>query len=521
MAKKDKSYSLTIYLIKPNISRQECLTAERATTEYPFTFPDQTDGYLHIEKSAASSPRWLSLLSTAVTNLPHLTTSSASAVLFTSRKGRLFALTFGYGRALLVPGSWEEDFGLKVTLNSVDTSKLRTVDLVTLDAIGQHSRIQASREATIGDFGLDVDQDLLRAVTGKPLDASLGKLLTGKDALSVTLSLSFEKIPALLESYLSQAASTKYKVAFPWIDQIHQVADPDKVAELDTALMGRLMSQNFTRLWLAIPEIIDWTRTEGFKYRDAQNAMLLDDVHIVTFVEEFGVPGSADVRLLKKRNIYAISQETGEVFARWTVYRCLYCEIDLGQKTYLLNNGKWYRVGTKFRDRVNGEFAKTPISTIALPDYKDKSEGEYNSRVAVEASGKYALMDQKLIQCDGYRDKVEFCDLLATTKSIIHVKRYGGSAPLSHLFAQAIVSGTLFKRDADFRKKVNSLVPDAFRPVTEVPTLNEFEVVLAIVSASKKPGLVLPFFSRVNLNTSRARLEDLGYRVSLAKIQGQ
>jgi hypothetical protein len=37
--------------------------------------------------------------------------------------------------------------------------------------------------------------------------------------------------------------------------------------------------------------------------------------------------------------------------------------------------------------------------------------------------------------------------------------------------------------------------------------------------SKSKHDLVLPFFSRVNLNNARNRLLDLGYRVSLAKIQ--
>lgn len=56
------------------------------------------------------------------------------------------------------------------------------------------------------------------------------------------------------------------------------------------------------------------------------------------------------------------------------------------------------------------------------------------------------------------------------------------------------------------------------RSVLKVPTPKEYEVVLEIGSKSKK-DLVLLFFSRVNVNDTRARLEELGYDVSLWKIQ--
>lgn len=198
---KDLTHSLTIYLIKPGTSRSECLNKLRKTTEHTFTLPDGTQGSVFTDTIPPHSPKWVGLLSQAVPSLPLLRSSNASAVLFFHRGKRLFALTFGYGKSLLIPGSWDEDFGLKVTVNTVDSNRIRTVDRATLDAIGQHSRIQASREAKIGEFGLDLEQDFLRAVTGVPLDKTLGKQLTGKDALNVKLPITIEKLPALLDRF--------------------------------------------------------------------------------------------------------------------------------------------------------------------------------------------------------------------------------------------------------------------------------------------------------------------------------
>jgi len=162
-----------------------------------------------------------------------------------------------------------------------------------------------------------------------------------------------------------------------------------------------------------------------------------------------------------------------------------------------------------------------PHAAIELPDYKDKSEGEYNIRVAAENADDFALMDDVHIQCGGQYDKVEFCDLFGKSKTIVHVKRYAGaSAPLSHLFAQAVVSGSLFRRDPQFRADVNELLPEPFRPVIDEPQPEQYEIVIAVVSKSQR-ALVLPFFSRINLTNARTRLLDLGYRVSLKKIQAQ
>ena len=467
-------------------------------------------------------PKWYKFLSAAIENLPAVLSSSASAVLFVSTSNRLFALTFGYGRSLLTPGAWEEDFGLKVTLNSVDRTKIKTVDRITLDAIGQHSRIQASRDASIGEFGLDLEQDFLRAVTGKSLDPALGTLLTGKDALTATVTISPEQIPELLRLYLAQSESDAYKAAFPWVDQIHEVKNPSKIADLDTSLVERLKSNDHSRLWLCIPEIIDWSRIEAIKYRNSGKAKQFSDVHVNDWLSEIGGAANISTDALRKRyRVFAMAQDSEDVYDQWTIYRCIYCEIDEGDETYLLTNGKWYRVGTDFRERVNAQFNAVPHAAIELPDYKDKSEGEYNIRVAAENADDFALMDDIHIQCGGQYDKVEFCDLFGKSKTIVHVKRYAGaSAPLSHLFAQAVVSGSLFRRDPQFRADVNGLLPEPFRPVNDEPQPEQYEIVLAVVSKSQR-ALVLPFFSRINLTNARTRLLDLGYKVSLIKIQAQ
>jgi uncharacterized protein (TIGR04141 family) len=517
---KDTTHSLTIYLIKPGTSQSECLNKLRPATEHGFTLFDGTQGSVFTDSIPPHSPKWVGLLSKVVPNLPALLSSNASAVLFLPRKERLFALTFGYGKGLLIPGSWDEDFGLKVTLNAVDSNRIKTVDRATLDAIGQQSRIQASREAKIGEFGLDLEQDFLRAVTGVPRDETLGKQLTGKDALNVKLPITIEKLPALVDRYMAEAESKAYKEIFPWMDQIHLVISPTKVAELDATMIDRIRAEDSRGLWLSIPEIIDWTEIDSFKYRDSRSARTYPDVHIHEFLNDVGGSKNISLELVKKgRHILAVSQQTGDVFDAWTVYRCLYCEIDQGSETYLLNNGKWYRLGADFRERINEQFTKVPRRDLGLPTFTDKSEADFNARIATSFPNRFALLDRKEIKCGGQYDKVEFCDLFDNEKRLIHVKRYAGaSAPLSHMFAQAVVSASLLRRDSDFRQEVVGYLPPEFQGLIREPSADEYEVVLAIVSTSKK-DLMIPFFSRVNLNNAWLRLQDLGYKVSLAKIQ--
>jgi len=91
---------------------------------------------------------------------------------------------------------------------------------------------------------------------------------------------------------------------------------------------------------------------------------------------------------------------------------------------------------------------------------------------------------------------------------------------LSHLFAQGVVSATAFIGDAKFRQEVNQLLPTGMRikALSRRPTAADYEVAYVIASRSLKP-LSLPFFSRVTLRNAEIQLSNLGFHVSLTKVQ--
>ena len=114
---------------------------------------------------------------------------------------------------------------------------------------------------------------------------------------------------------------------------------------------------------------------------------------------------------------------------------------------------------------------------------------------------------------------MEFCDVYSNRKELIHIKRYGGSATLSHLFYQGVVSAEYFQMDVAYRKLIHDKLKPAFRNFdpNDRPERDEYHVVFAIISKSDKP-LTMPFFSKVGIRHALRRLRGFGYQVSLAKI---
>ena len=526
MPQKPKSRSLTVFLLKdPPKEAAELLKHSDALTQYPVLANEQSSGRLYVAPSDDRRPGWVSFFEGAAAIDPAIArNASTAAVWLLEVEGRQFALTFGYGRNLLKPGVYEEDFGLRVTLNAVDPDKIKAIDRMTLDAVAQQSRIQAIRDANMSEFGLDVEQDLLRAVTGAPVDeATLGHRLTGRDALQLTVPIEISAISPLLSRLLIEHAKDDFRTRFPWIEQIHEVDDPTRKAELDLQLIGKLKKQTLDGVWLAVPEMIDWESLAGFKYRSPKKALLHDDIHALTFLSEVGNPDEIDEYALKKRyHITAIANDSEAVVKQWPVYRCFYCEVTDGPETFLLNNGRWFRIATDFVKRINDAVNQITDSDLELPPYQDKSEPSYSRRVAETSAGILALMDSKLVGSASLPNRIEFCDLYSAARHVVHLKRYSSSSALSHLFAQGVVSAKLFLNEIDFRRELNGILPLSHRlaDADARPVASNYKIVFGIISKSKKK-LVLPFFSRVNLKNAHSSLRGMGFEVALCKIPSE
>lgn len=514
-----KTQNLSIFLIKEDFkSSDQIITDNPRIKEHTIEVDGVAVGQLFVQRIPPKPPRWACFFDGCIDVSEIGNVATTSAVLLVENNGRMFAITFGHGRYLLKTDCWEERFGLRVTLNCIDENKVRCIDKKTFDAITKQSKEQASRDALPQDFGLDIEQDLLRAVTGKPVRELHGARMSGMDSLHVAIKAEISDVSDLLSEYYVKFNDDTYKKTFPWVDHIAEVKSKGLIADLDKNLADHVRDGKHQKIWLSVPEIIDWDDVSGFRYSLRANKPEFSDIHLDKFIESLDDNADINIDLLKARRIHCISNEGFEKY-KWTAYKCLYGEISLNSKIYLLSGGKWYIVDTDYVQTVNDSFRTTPQYEKTLPGYDHMSETEYNSRVASLSPNDYALMDRKFIYHGGGQSKFEFCDLYTLKKDIIHVKRYGGSSVLSHLFAQGLNSAELFQTDPEFRQKVNAKLPEAYQipdPLKR-PEYGEYRVVYAIVS-DIDGDLELPFFSKLSLKNARRRMEGFGYKVALSKI---
>jgi len=517
----ESAESLTIFLAKDGISDPSSLLKSTAGLK-AFKIKDDGGelGTLYIQPRKSHVPRWAEFFRGQVDEKEFGRAASAAAVLVVPVEARTVLLTFGQGRHIVDPQSVEDRFGRRVSLNSIAEDRVRSIDKQNFETLGRLTRVQSSKESRPADLGLDTDEDLVRTLTGAPKTEALGKALSGVDSLHAMVAVDLHSLRKLLLDYVKQFGKDSYKKTFPWADHITAVSNSELIDALDDLMLARINAKDFERCWLAVPEPINWSTVLGFRFRRGAKQPIHYDISFETFLATVDDVKDLSIPLLKRRDVHCVGADDVVLFS-WPVYKCIYCEVEFNESTYLLSDRLWYAVERDFVKRVDDAVKSIPTYSKSLPEYDDGSEGAYSERVAKRSGGVLALMDRKLVTVDGRTTPVEFCDLYSDAQELIHIKRYGGSGVLSHLFAQGTVSGQLFASDAAFRKAVNALLPKSHRLTDAVqrPQTHKFSVVFAIVSRQPGNALTLPFFSRLRLRQAARDLRAFGYEVAVAKIQ--
>lgn len=508
-----QTYPLTVFLIKESkLALNELVSKDVSHIEI------KNLGDFYYEDSKERKPKWCNLFNDY--NLS-LSSASASGLLLVEVVSRKFAVAFGpKGRHYLNKGVIEERFGLITTLNSVKESSIRSIDTKTLESEGMQTRIQSAMPVSADVFGLDVEKDLLRSVVGETEDKRLGSILVGRDSLRLSVKCSLSDIKDILKLILENYYKKDYQKKFPWIDNLREIGDIDKIKELNEALIQEINKEKPEKMWLTVPEILDWQDHGGFKFSmRKKDDDLFDDVYIAKFKESIG--GQVDLEDMLDSMLYRFSQSNEYSSEHWRIFDCIYFEYSKDNETYFLTGGKWYSVNNSLVRTVNNYYVEYPKENwgIIFPDYNHNKELDYNEDLAKNNSA--LCLDQKSIQIEG-KSRFEFCDVYGKERIMVHVKRYAISSALSHLFNQGLVSAN-FLMEEEFRKKINKelLSGDfAIKDIKKRPNSDSscsYKIIFGIVSAVKG-SLSLPFFSKLTLMHVSKTLNNLGFEFSVTKI---
>ncbi len=516
-----KRWSLSIFLIKRDFDSFDKIINSKKKIKQTVAIPSKNSVMeLFISDSEAKPPEWIEFFEPHIDSTKIEDSHTPSAVLLVKTVKATYAIIFGFGKYLLNVEVIEERFGLRVALNSIGTENFKNIDVKKFNRISSLTRTQGSREAGVWDFGLDIERDLLKGITGVPDDSKLGTRITGSDSISVNINTDLEDLPEKLDDIYDKSINNSYKSKFPWVDRIVEIRDATKLNVLDQEIVRKFNNDDLDDIEMAVPEIIEFSEIAGFCYESGKKALRSFDLSIKSFHDDMSRRKNFvwTIDWLKQHKVLAVN-DTGDIIRMFSAYSCFQGEFSISGETYVLSGGKWYQINLDFVSEVNQYFNDFPLYSHSLPDYEDKSEGDYNSRVA-NLDDNLIFFDKELFKLQKAKSGFEFCDLFRKTNDLIHVKRYGQSSKLSHLFAQELVSAEVFLMEKECREKMNEHLPDELKLIdTNVrPNANDYRVVFAIVH-SKQGKLDIPFFSKVNLRQVSKRLLTQGFNVALAKIE--
>ncbi len=225
MVDKPKKTDLNIYLAKSEVVMPEDIIKD---IEKLKCFDLSVDGLnickVFIKKSFSNLPRWANFFASTIDPNEFGLNSSTGALLYAKVDDGVFMLTFGQGFHLLDSAMIEMNFGLRTSLNLIDEESIRSIDKSSFEQHPTQSREQTGIATELQYFGLNIEQDLLRAITGKPRDERFGKRVSGMDALKLNVEVDLQKLPKLLKHIYAAYKDGRYKKGpFAWVDHIVEV----------------------------------------------------------------------------------------------------------------------------------------------------------------------------------------------------------------------------------------------------------------------------------------------------------
>jgi len=513
---------LSIYLVKDPLAHEaQILKIENAKSPITLDIRGSDSAVLYIKKDQPKPPpRWTQLFSSApeVPDDAFGSSATVGAAFKVKTFDHVFIITFGSGFHLIQSDAIERDFGLRVTLNSVDPDKLRSLDKASYDHNPLNSRTQSTKDVDIFELHVDSELEMLYAVTGASTVELFGPQVTGRDALTIMTETSLDDIcNILMEAYARYKSKLPSK--FEWVDNISRVRNTEEIQIIELELDQLLTDGKTSNLWLGEPEVVDWETQLGYSfdlYPRSPRTVTLELTHLFEHLKSKNLEIS--VETIKSTTVHVNNNEYQSTKS-WSAFRCLYAEIIIGKEQYILRNSTWYRVDTNFLNTVDDYLSDLTTYNHQLPVYSQDREEDYNSSV-VNLDSTFELMDKKNIGIGGPYDKLEFCDLVKDGRDLVHVKYYRSSSTLSHLFSQGCVSAETFIKDVEFREKLNSKLPSSIKlSNTKLrPSPSDYRIVYAIATTKKIPE-ELPFFSKVTLKNALKTLRALNFVVEISCIK--
>lgn len=476
--------------------------------------------------------------------------SAAGLVLMRTERG-LYALSYGVGQHMLDPYYRDDEFGLEFATRCLDEDGIIKVRNQIMDGRGRVDEYSVARGERIDGFGLDRFGAVVRRICGTVSGIALTSLPSGTSKhVRVECSESTIKLPLATtpEEFLSDLRAIEEVCAradplpeLRFVDRLHTLDNRSrKAVDAQAALEAMLADASHPRLTLGVPEACQegFGSAQAFRITLGSHSDDVFDLDLPVLLQFVSDKAEGDrMKALSQVRVVMFSDDDLKTpaGAATSGKEWLIADVPVGTTRYFYGHGKWYEVGARFLETLEDELRQLldKPSSVQLPTWpkgapnskrQDSHDEDWYNKRAADQDG-YLLFDKKNVVTDKFNGGgLEICDVLGPDNQLICVKKASssaGTAPLNHLFAQAVTAVETLRSDEairrDFLRQVADRTPD-HRLLSDFGTL---KVVLAILLKDGKEITIdsLFAFAQVSLLQSARRLRAMNAEVEVFAIR--
>jgi len=515
---------LTVRLGKPNRTTTQLLKKNHGLTGPVEDWNGIVGSELYYGQSYDGEPAWKAFLEEGMDQSIDLNNQGASAVLFVpTTKQRYLIYIFGYGFLSVQIGFTEWDFGLKVVLNSVHNNGLKSVDSHSLDYRAKNRRVQIGAQAGIGEFDLDIMQDLVSHISGLSTDKNFAKTLSGGESLHIGFDMEGTSLVKKGQEIIARYSQQTYKTDFAWIDFIAPIKDDHLITVLNAAvnieISQHLAGTPNNEIVLSFPTVINMDNLDHFRFHGYRSDTEFELIDFNSFISDYAKHHAALVHETEDIRVQLYNGHE-KIYQSFTLYKCITMEMEYQNDFYILSHGQWFKLQKSHYNKVNQFFNHL----ITTPEYHktgttlEQNETQYLSTIS---GPNLEILDRNLYYgSGGTANAIEYGDIVNDSGHIIHVKEGSSSAKLSHLFNQGFVSARLLTNEKNFRTELEKKLSNkTIKAALHLKKIDVSEITIVYRILRKGPNFNLPFFSKLILFDTYQKIKSMGYQFRLEWVE--
>ena len=149
-------------------------------------------------------------------------------------------------------------------------------------------------------------------MSGEAKDKKFASKISGADSLAINCDISLADLPKKCKDIFKAYKSNDYKTNFPWMENLQEVPK-GKIDSLNNQMLGHIHSQNVETVFLAVPEMIEWTDYEGFCFNKDEKPDKIDILMRDFYSTLKKQPDKISLNMLKTRHVYALESRSGKL----------------------------------------------------------------------------------------------------------------------------------------------------------------------------------------------------------------